>query len=156
MREIYIKMPRTRQEMCGMPGVVGAIDGTYIPGPSDHRSSYINRKGYPSMQLQVVCNSQLTVSSSIPQNIGWPRSVHDARVYRNSLISETVSNLPHDKPLHGDSAYPLKVNILVPFKDNGHLNRVEKKFNKVHSSTRVDVERAIGLQKFRRLKYLIT
>jgi hypothetical protein len=41
-----------------------------------------------------------------------------------------VSNLPHDKHLLGDSAYPLKVNMLVPFRDNGHLNRVEKTFNK--------------------------
>ncbi|XP_060598026.1 putative nuclease HARBI1 [Ruditapes philippinarum] len=165
MRETYIRMPRTRQEMervekgfrekCGMPGVVGAIDGTHIaiPGPSEHRSSYINRKGYQSMQLQVVCDSQLKFLDTYT---GWPGSVHDARVYRNSPISETVSNLPHDKHLLGDSAYPLKVNMLVPFRDNGHLNRVEKKFNKVHSSTRVDVERAIGLLKckFRRLKHL--
>ena len=52
-----IKMPATATEMStvsdgflnktGFPGVIGAVDGTHIPipGPSDHRSSYINRKG---------------------------------------------------------------------------------------------------------------
>jgi len=31
----------------GFPGVIGAVDGTHIaiPGPSQYRSSYINRKG---------------------------------------------------------------------------------------------------------------
>lgn len=44
-----------------MPGVIGAIDGTHIPipGPSDHRDAYINRKGFPSIQLQAVCDSNL-------------------------------------------------------------------------------------------------
>jgi len=56
----FIKWPSTVAESreiadgffarCGFPGVVGAIDGTHIPipGPSSHRESYINRKGYPT------------------------------------------------------------------------------------------------------------
>jgi hypothetical protein len=46
--------------------------------------------------------------------------------------------------------------MLVPFRDNGHLDTVQKKFNACHTSTRVDVERAIGLLKckFLRLKHL--
>jgi len=39
----------------GFPGVIGAIDGTHIKiiAPRDHNDSYINRKGYYSIQLQV-------------------------------------------------------------------------------------------------------
>ncbi len=35
------------QDKTGFPGVIGAVDGTHIeiPGPSENRSSYINRKG---------------------------------------------------------------------------------------------------------------
>lgn len=39
----------------GFPKVLGAIDGTHvqITKPKEHGESYINRKGYHSMQLQV-------------------------------------------------------------------------------------------------------
>ena len=44
--------------------------------------------------------------------------------------------------------------MLVPFKDNGHLSPLEKRFNKTHSSTRLGVKMAIGLLKgkLRRMK----
>ena len=87
---------------------------------------------------------------------GWPGSVHDARVFRNSPVADTIADLPEEFHVLGDSAYPLTTHVLVPYRDNGHLTADEKHFNKCHSSTRVDVERAIGLLKckFRRLKYL--
>ena len=145
-------------ELHGMPGVVGAIDGTHIniPGPSNHRDSYVNRKGSPSIQLQVVCDPNL---SFLDVYTGWPGSVHDARVFRNSPLKghlEGAGALPPDYHMLGDSAYALTDYMLVPFRDNGHLSAVEKRFNSAHSSTRVEVERAIGLLKgkFRRLKYL--
>ncbi|WAR16241.1 HARB1-like protein, partial [Mya arenaria] len=141
---------------CGFPGVVGAIDGTHIPIPApttEHRAFFINRKGFSSMVLQVVCDSNLKFLDVFT---GWPGSVHDARVFRNSPVREQINNLPEEFHVLGDSAYPLSKHVLVPYRDNGHLNNTEKKFNKCHSSTRVDVERSIGLLKckFRRMKYL--
>lgn len=90
---------------------------------------------------------------------GWPGSVHDARVWRNSPIYKKLSDenlLPEEFHLLGDSAYPLENYLMVPFKDNGHLRRTEKKFNKSLSSTRVVIEQAYGRLKgiWRRLKYL--
>nr|XP_006812688.1 PREDICTED: putative nuclease HARBI1-like [Saccoglossus kowalevskii] len=66
------------------------------------------------------------------------------------------NELPPNLHLLGNSAYALSTYVLTPYRDNGHLNAVEKQFNKCHSSTRVDIERAFGLLKckFRRLKYL--
>ena len=68
----YIKFPETRQQIkaaaegfqqrCGMPGIIGAVDGTHVPVPgptTEHRASFINRKGFPSMILQVICDSNL-------------------------------------------------------------------------------------------------
>lgn len=145
------------QQRCGIPGVAGAIDGTHIciPGPSSHRESYINRKGLPSIQLQVVCTADLLF---LDVYTGWPGAVHDARVFRNSPLKDVLEDatFPSEYHLLGDSAYPLSSYLLVPFRDNGQLSVVEKTFNKAHASTRVEVERAIGLLKgkFRRLKYL--
>ncbi|KAH3712101.1 hypothetical protein DPMN_071780 [Dreissena polymorpha] len=75
MMEQQIRFPESRHELktiaarfhqrCGMPGVVGAVDGTNIacPAPiSEHKSSFINRKGYASLVLQVVCDSRLNFS----------------------------------------------------------------------------------------------
>lgn len=52
------------------------------------------------------------------------------------------------------TAYPVKPHLIPPFKDNGHLSNLQKKFNKVISSARQVVERAFGLLKgrFRRLR----
>lgn len=164
MQKEYIRWPESSElqgiadgfmAKTGFPGVIGAIDGTHIaiPGPSDHRDSYINRKGFPSIQLQVVCDSNLRFTDVYA---GWPGAVHDARVYRNCPVAQLLPTLPSTYHLLGDSAYPLSTYLLVPYRDNGHLTPLEKRYNKVHSSTRVDVERAIGLLKckWRRMKHL--
>jgi len=58
--------------------------------------------------------------------------------------------------LLGDSAYPLKHYLLVPYKDNGHLNADQIRYNICHFSSRVVIERAFARLKgkFRRLRYL--
>lgn len=135
-------------QRCGFPGIVGAIDGTHIriPGPSAFRESYINRKDFPSLQLQVVANHKLIFMDI---DCGYPGSVHDARVFRNSRLKTRLDGgaLPDKFHLLGDSAYPFKPYLLVPYRDNGHLDAMQKTYNYKHSSTRVDVERAIGLLK---------
>lgn len=90
-------------------------------------------------------------------NVG---SVHDSRMFRTCdlkrLLETAAGRLPQQYHLLGDSAYSMQDYLLVPFRDNGHLNAVQAAFNKAHSGTRVEVEHAIGLLKgkFRRLKDL--
>ncbi|WAR13540.1 LOW QUALITY PROTEIN: HARB1-like protein [Mya arenaria] len=159
----FISFLTTRREMdqvaegfsarCGIPGIVGAVDGTHVPVPgprSQHRASFINRKGYPSIQLQVVA----TVISGCW--IHTPVGLALCTMQENCPLLDVCQQLPAPYHLIGDSAYPLSRYMLVPYRDNGHLDAQQKKFNKAHSSTRVDVERAIGLlkSKFRRLKNL--
>ena len=158
----HVKWPNNYEDVAdafeqrrGFPGVIGAIDGTHIPlvGVGKDRASFINRKGFLSLQLQATCTSDLKFTDLV---CGWPGSVHDARVFRNSPLADMLPNLPQHKHIVGDSAYPLRTYLLVPYKDNGHLTASQKNFNKKLNSTRVDIERAFGLLKcrFRRLKFL--
>lgn len=105
--------------------------------------------------MQVICNKSLLF---LDVCAGYPGSVHDARVFRNSSICKYLQDNPLPPAFHllGDSAYQLTNTVLVPFRDNGHLTDSEKKYNRAHSSTRVEIERAIGLLKgkFRKLKFV--
>ena len=92
---------------------------------------------------------------------GWPCSVHDSRVLINSPIYSKIENnsdemFPSNTHLLGDSAYGLSNWLMTPFKDFGNLSRNQKRYNFLHSSTRMMIEHALGtLQgKFRRLKFL--
>ena len=139
------------------PGAFAAIDGSHISikTPLSSADSYINRKSHASIVLQAVCTPNLQF---IDVSTGWPGSMHDARIYRRSKLHKFINGGKLDRDVHilGDSAYPLEENLMVPYRDNGHLNAKQKKFNYIHSASRCCVERAFGLLKckFRRLRYL--
>ena len=145
----------------GFPGILGAIDGTHIPikAPNHNHEQYINRKGFFSVQLQIVCDADLLITDTF---CGYPGSVHDARVFRNSPLYREVevnpdNYFPGNSHILGDAAYPLKRWLLTPFRDNGHLTARQRRYNVAHSSTRMVVERSIGLLKnrFRKLKTMM-
>jgi hypothetical protein len=104
-----------------------------------------------------VCTSQLYFTDIY---VGWPGSVNDARVWRNSpLYHKMLQNpesLPPNTHLIGDKTYPLDTFLMVPFKDNGHLTESQKRYNKVLSKTRILIEQAFGHLKnaFRCLQFL--
>lgn len=141
-----------------MPGVVGAVDGTHIAiiAPGQHHANYVNRKGFHSIVAQLICDHNMMFMSV---NVGWPGSVHDARVFRTSRIGRRIINntlLPAHFHLVGDAAYPLCTNLMTPFKDIGNLTRQQQRYNYCQSSTRIVIERSIGQLKgrFRKLKML--
>ena len=140
----------------GLRNVIGAIDGCHIPikAPNTEPAAYVNRKGFHSVVLQAVVDSKMFF---IDCYAGWPGSVHDARVFRNSpLFSCGQSVCSPRKFIVGDAAYPLLQWLLVPYRDTGKLTHVQRNYNFVHAATRCIVERAFALLKgrFRRLKYL--
>jgi len=141
-------------------GVVGAVDGCHIAiaCPNENACDYVNRKGYHSVVLQAVCDNDLFFTDVY---VGWPGSVHDARVYRNSPLGESLETdpdrlCPNGLFLLGDAAYPLSCELMTPIKDTGSLSNAETYYNFCHSSTRMTIERAFGLLKgrFRRLKFV--
>ena len=92
--------------------------------------------------------------------IGYPGSMHDAPVLRNSelfrkvengnILREPVVNINGNdiRPLLlRDGAYPLLPWLLKPYPNNTVLNPTQRRFNKVLSSARVTVELAFGVQK---------
>lgn len=95
-------------------------------------------------------------------NIGWPGSVHDARVLANSAIYTKCSD--HDLiqgnnlqvgsrslPIYlvGDSAYPLLPWLIKPFSMSPTLTIQQKTFNYRLCRGRVVVEIAFGRLKAR-------
>lgn len=94
--------------------------------------------------------------------IGYPGSMHDARILRASniftkaengeILKEPVTflNGVTVRPLLlGDGAYPLLPWLLKPYPINVILNRSQSRFNKTLSSARSTVERAFGILKAR-------
>ena len=105
--------------------------------------------------MQVVATRQLRF---IDVSVGWPGSMHDSRIFRNSSLSQSLQVRLGETNFHllADTAYPLSVYIMVPFRRNRELEEHENAFNVVLKSDRQSVERAIGLKrmKWRRPKYL--
>ncbi|CAC5407821.1 unnamed protein product [Mytilus coruscus] len=99
---------REFQLKSGIKGIIGAMDGSLIRLASCPKgdSDYINREGFPSIQLQVISYICITQGSK------W----------------EIIGC---NKFLIADSAYPIKPYLIPPFKDNCHISNSQKKFNKV-------------------------
>ena len=109
----------------GFPACAGAIDGTHIPiqTPLENHTDYVNRKSYHSILMQVVVDARYLFRDVV---IGWPGSVHDARVLSNSElynlglqgklfdpnVTERVLGVDLNPVILGDPAYPL-LNWLV-------------------------------------------
>lgn len=84
---------------------------------------------------------------------GWPGSVHDSRILRNSAVYNTAANkFPGNSHLLGDGGYLLQTWLMTPYRDNGHLTPDQTFFNSVLSSIRQTVERSIRLLKGRSRK----
>ena len=149
------------KHLWGFPQAVAAIDGTHIPilKPKDSSSDYFNRKGFYSILMQAVVDSQ---GQFIDVNIGWPGKVHDARVFANSSFyhkQQAGTLLPNwtrsiggvDVPLQvlGDPAYPLLPWLMKAYPETGNLSRQQRHFNYRQSRARMVVENVFGRLKGR-------
>lgn len=96
------------QASAGIEGIVGAIDGTYIPikAPSVNPDVYINRKCFHAITLQVICKNNMSILDCFA---GYPSRVSDIRIFRNSPIYEEFMNNYFDERqfIIGDKAYPV-------------------------------------------------
>ena len=99
------------------PGVVGAIDCTHIkivcPG-GDNAELFRNRKGFFSINVQVVCGPNLEIQNIVAR---WPGSVHDARVLDNSRLCARFERGDISGVLLGDSGYACRQYLMTPIVD---------------------------------------
>lgn len=72
-------------EKAGFPSVIGCIDCTHIAilGPSHEEHNYINRKGYHSKNVQIICSYNLEILNI---NSRYPGSSNDAFIWRASQV----------------------------------------------------------------------
>ncbi|XP_014214823.1 putative nuclease HARBI1 [Copidosoma floridanum] len=133
---------RHYKDKCGLPNIVEIIDGTNfkIDRPSVSQQSYYNRKCYFSIQGQFVCDQDLRILDFV---LGYPGSVHDSRVFRNSPLYRRMVEEGIGGCLLGDAAYPCRPDLLVPYKNNGHMKPCDRRFNKALSKARVGIEHTI-------------
>jgi hypothetical protein len=154
----YIKMPVTDQErhliksgfhnIRGFPKVIGAIDCTHIkilsPG-GEQAERFRNRKGYFSINVQGVCDSELKIINIVAR---WPGSVHDSTIFNDSpLCADLAAGMYETDFLLGDNGYPCKSYLLTPLLNP--RNRMERAYNASHRSTRNCIERCFGVLKRR-------
>ncbi|KAK3917497.1 Protein ALP1-like, partial [Frankliniella fusca] len=96
LSQIYVQwpLPEERQVISrycemrsGFPGVVGAIDASYIPlcyAPQIEPQRYVNRHRDYAISLQAVVDPSLVFRDIYA---GEPGSLHDSRVFRRSPLS---------------------------------------------------------------------
>ncbi|XP_025153259.1 putative nuclease HARBI1 isoform X5 [Harpegnathos saltator] len=150
------KTQRYYVENKNFPGIIGSIDGSHIriDKPSEDPVAYINKKHYFSIHMQGTVNEQ---NKFLDVLIGYPGSVHDARVFANSSLAEDLPALCHNgNIILGDAAYPCLPQLITPYRDNGHLTQAQRNFNRIHSQCRISVEHTFGVlkQRFRQLYFL--
>ena len=125
----------------GVPHCFGAVDGSHAPisAPSHLHTDYYNQKGWYSMLIQGLVDANYRFMDVC---VGWPGSVHDARVFAHSslykeiehnkiLPNKTISISGTNIPLYmiGDSAYPLKSWLMKPFPHNTKLTTRQRNYN---------------------------
>ena len=153
----YVRLPAQRDAdktmdnffaMAHFPNVIGCIDCTHIKiiAPNHNEHEYVNRRGKHSINVQVICDSDMIIINCV---VRWPGSVHDARILRESTIFAMFETVP--RPLSGvilgDSGYMLKDWLMTPFINPA--GRPQERYNASHCSTRSTIERTNGLLKRR-------
>lgn len=181
----YIRFPYNLNEMeetkaqfeasYHFPGILGVIDGTHVALtalPLDIENAYVNRKGFHSINTQIVCDANMLITNI---NARFPGSTHDAFIFGGSVLNTRLEEHYHNDPatfnfllgkywnkiqmdfknlfikitlLLGDSAYPLSPWLLKIF-DGNNLSEAQENFNRELCSIRQIIERCIGLLKVR-------
>ncbi|KAH7935759.1 putative nuclease HARBI1 [Rhipicephalus sanguineus] len=130
------------------PGVTGCIDCTHIriksPGGPDGEV-YRNRKGYFSINVQVIAGPKLQFFDVVAS---WPGSVHDSRIFDNSRARVLYETKRVPGLLLSDAGYPCLSFLMTPTAD-APPDSPESRYQAAHIRTRNTIERAFGVWKRR-------
>ncbi|XP_067234860.1 putative nuclease HARBI1 [Chanodichthys erythropterus] len=129
---------------------VGAVDGCHIriKPPGRNKEDYFNYKQFYSIQMQAVCDS---TGRFLNIFVGYPGSVHDTRIFKNSPLYYNAEYPPPGYFLLGDGGYPCidtPICVITPFK-MPLQGPVQERFSRCHSRGHTIIERAFGMMKAR-------
>ncbi|XP_039602255.1 putative nuclease HARBI1 [Polypterus senegalus] len=157
--------------IAGFPSVIGAVDCTHVAlkTPTVDEFAFVNRKGYHSINVQVICDAHLNLLNVVANIPGGP---HDSFIVQNSIVGlrlqqsaagegwligkcvldyfSTPSSVLYFILIYsiaGDRGYALKSWLMTPVANP--VSQKELNYNRAHERTRSTVERAIGLLKVR-------
>src|SRR5436309_3296365 len=128
MWAVYIRLPSVEEAQrsikewkgaTGIPGIVGAIDGTHIaikkPSNCTAPEVYFNRKAFYNINVQgeVLTNLSILIIAMVDfkkrfvdVEAGWPGSVGDSRIFRTSRLNTTyidwLSQFPTTRLVTGE------------------------------------------------------
>ncbi|KAL3675695.1 hypothetical protein R1sor_025643 [Riccia sorocarpa] len=149
---------------CGLVGCQGAIDGSHIriraPIGKEVAIDYYNRKGFHSILLQGICDSD---SVFLDIAVGFPGSMNDKRMLRLStfydlvqsgrVLQEPTLRLPSGvllKPyILGDAGYSMAQWCMVPYSLHLGSSDLDRIFTEKHIRGRLAIEQAFGMLKNR-------
>uniref|UniRef100_UPI00398E38AC putative nuclease HARBI1 n=1 Tax=Pristiophorus japonicus TaxID=55135 RepID=UPI00398E38AC len=153
----YISSPMTREKqveqqarfvlIAGFPRMHGVIDCTHIGlrVQLNHPKFFINRKGFHSLNVQLVCDHQ---SRILTVDARYPGSSHDSFILSQTNVPTLFTRPNQDCGwLLGDKGYPLSTWLLTPLRNS--RTAAEHSYNDAHSGTRCIIEHCIGILKQR-------
>ncbi|XP_024888320.1 putative nuclease HARBI1 isoform X2 [Temnothorax curvispinosus] len=134
-------------EVANFPRIIGCIDCTHIrianPG-GNNGEIFRNRKGWFSLNVQVVCGPQREILDIVVRH---PGSAHDAVIFDRSSVRCRFELGYLDGILLGDSGYACRKYLLTPVLRPD--NNAEIRYNNAHKKTRVIIEQLFGVWKRR-------
>ncbi|XP_005986992.1 putative nuclease HARBI1 [Latimeria chalumnae] len=128
--------------LAGMPNVLGAIDCTHvaIKAPNAEDLCYVNRKGFHSINCQMVCDG---TGMLLNVEVQWPGSMQDSAIFQQSSLSRHFEEEACKEGwLLGDGVYQLQKWLLTPL--HYPETTAEYRYNMAHSATHSAIEHTLG------------
>ncbi|CAG5019210.1 unnamed protein product [Parnassius apollo] len=118
-----------------LPDIVGCIDCTHVAivKPPVEEHLFFNRKGYHSLNVQIVCNSNLKITNVNPKFGG---ATHDSFIWASSRMETFMRELHQNGEqvwLLGDSGYPQRPWLMTPIL-NAVPGSVEDTYTQRHAN----------------------
>ncbi|XP_022823108.1 putative nuclease HARBI1 [Spodoptera litura] len=155
-----IRFPQTQQERqalrqefqrrFNLPGVVGCIDCTHVAivKPARDEHLFFNRKGYHSLNVQMICDHNLKI---LNVNAKYGGATHDSFIWASSQVEPFMRELHRRGEqtwLLGDSGYPQRAWLMTPVL-NAAAGSQEDIYTTRHIQARNCIERCFGVLKGR-------
>ncbi|XP_051500407.1 putative nuclease HARBI1 [Myxocyprinus asiaticus] len=134
-------------KIAGFPRVIGAVGCTHIAISApikEVQADYINRKCTRSLNVQMTCDHQCMVTSL---DARWPGSVHNSKMFLESVLYQRFQEGLFDGLLVGDKAYACQSFLMSPYPDPE--KKPQHDFNAALSQTRAKIETTFGILKGR-------